>query len=502
MNIVQLLHKSARSYPEKWALCLGLEKYARYGEFAEKVMSIGFYLREKKGIRVGDRVAMALPNSPFFYEFLFAVWHIGGVIVPMNAKLHLREWDYIATHSEANYLLLSEDNIEPFQRQQTSTCVVETPSIIMGSALEKEPYPAALRRPDDPAWIFYTSGTTGRPKGAVLTHRNLLVMTLSYFADIDQIKPEQTIIHAAPMSHGSGLYGLPHIAKAAMHVIPQSGGFQSDEFFQLLANYPEVTIFAAPTMVVRMMRSMNDETDTSNLRLICYGGGPMYVEDTRRALQVFGPKLVQIYGQGEAPMTIAALPRAAHLKLEDDEDWLSRLASVGLARTDVEIGVFDQNGKELGPLSIGEVAVRGDIVMSGYWNDPAATNAAIRNGWLFTGDMGFLDNKGFLFLKDRSKDLIISGGTNIYPREVEEILLRHEAIWEVAVIGEPDEEWGENVVAFYAVRDGYHVTTEDLDAHCLGQLARFKRPKKYIRLDDLPKNHYGKILKRSLREQL
>lgn len=225
----------------------------------------------------------------------------------------------------------------------------------------------------------------------------------------------------------------------------------------------------------------------------------MYTADIERALTVMGPRFVQIYGQGESPMTITVLPRDC-IAARENVEWARRLASVGYAHAMVEVEVVDSDGVPVAAGVPGEVVVRGDVVMQGYWQNREATAKTLRNGWLWTGDIGVLDEDGFLTLKDRSKDVIISGGTNIYPREVEEVLLRVDGVAEVAVIGEPDPEWGEVVVAYVVSTPGATLDCNALDAHCLAHIARFKRPKRYVSVDVLPKNHYGKVLKTALRE--
>jgi long-chain acyl-CoA synthetase len=228
----------------------------------------------------------------------------------------------------------------------------------------------------------------------------------------------------------------------------------------------------------------------------------MYLADLEDALDVFGPRLAQIYGQGETPMTITALSKADHGD-RDHPRWRDRLRSVGVARTDVEVKVFDDVGGELLVGEVGEVVVRGDVVMTGYWQQAEATDAALRDGWLYTGDVGSFDADGYLTLHDRSKDMIISGGMNIYPREVEETLLRHPGVQAVSVVGRPDVEWGEAVVAFVVAADGATLPPADeLDRLCLDHIARYKRPKDYRFVDALPTNNYGKVVKRELRELL
>ena len=348
----------------------------------------------------------------------------------------------------------------------------------------------------DPAWIFYTSGTTGNPKGAVLSHENLLFMSYAYFADVGTITEKDARLHCAPMSHGSGLYAIPFILKGANNIIPPNG-FDPDYIMDVLSNKQNISFFAAPTMIKLLMGCDNAGGDVSGLKTICYGGGPMYLSDCKEALQIFGPKLYQLYGQGEAPMTISNLTKKMHAS-SDCKNYEQILSSVGVARTGVEIAIFSPEGTELPPESIGEIVTRSACVMSGYLNDYTATKKAIKNGWLYTGDIGSIDKSGVLTLKDRSKDMIISGGMNIYPREIEDLLINLTTVKEVAVVGTPSEKWGEEVVAFVVG----NATQGQLDYHCLTHLARFKRPKKYIFLDSLPKNNYGKILKKDLRNQL
>ncbi|MCH9000808.1 MAG: AMP-binding protein, partial [Proteobacteria bacterium] len=232
---------------------------------------------------------------------------------------------------------------------------------------------------------------------------------------------------------------------------------------------------------------------------VIYGGGRMYVEDLKQAMARLGNRFVQIYGQGESPMTITALSRAEH-RNRDHPRYQARLASVGRAQTVVEVRVADREDRTVAPGELGEVLLRGDSVMLGYWDDPAATAATLRGGWLHSGDLGVMDEDGFLTLKDRSKDVIISGGANIYPREVEEILQRHPAVLECAVVGRPHAEWGEEVVAFVVARPGAALETAALDALCLARIARFKRPRVYRFVDALPKNDTGKVLKTELRD--
>ena len=504
MNLAQLLAKPAASWSDRPAVAVGATPVLTYRELADRVSRIAAGLGKIHGLAPGDRVALAMTNTPEYVEALFAAWHGGFAAVPINAKLHPREFAYILEDSGARICIATEDLAGAIAGIADDLpdlgAVIATGGADYAKLLDAEPAAMADAAPDDLAWLFYTSGTTGRPKGAMLSHRNLLVMTLSYYADVDSVGADSAIVHAAPMSHGSGLYLLPHIAKGGCQVIPESKGFNGDEFLSLLPAWTDVMAFFAPTMVTRLVNAPTlGSADLSNLRTIVYGGGPMYAEDCLRALDALGPRLVQIYGQGESPMTIAGLSRAAHLDRRHPR-FMDRLASVGVARTDVEVRVCGADDRELAPGEVGEILVRGDVVMTGYWRNPGATAETLKGGWLHTGDMGAFDGDGYLTLKDRSKDLIISGGSNIYPREVEEVLLRHPGVLEVSVIGRPHDDMGEQVVAFVVPRAGETLEAAALDALCIENMARFKRPRAYRFIDALPKNNYGKVLKTELRK--
>ncbi len=431
-----------------------------------------------------------MKNCPQYWEVLFACWHAGLTAVPMNAKLHSKEFEYILGNSRAKACFVTQD-VESALSFFSQTVCVSSPEYQSIGAREQ---PAFNSRPDDPAWLFYTSGTTGVPKGAMLTHRNLRFATQAYFSDIDKLGPDDAILHPAPLSHGSGLYGLPHFAAGAVNVIPESGGFDAEEVFGLMERWPNASFFAAPTMIVRLLASPTARTPAA-LKTIVYGGAPMYVADCLRAIELFGPRLYNLYGQGESPMTITGLSQDFHRDK-------SKLETCGIARSGVEVRIFDAQDREMPAGETGEIVTRSDCVMAGYWDNEVATAQALRGGWLHTGDVGSLDERGFLTIRDRSKNLIISGGSNIYPREIEEVLLRHPAVAECSVVGRPHPEWGEEVVAFIVTELNSNIRTEELDSLCLASIARFKRPREYRFVEALPKNNYGKVLKTELRKRL
>jgi len=501
MNLFSLLDQAALRFPHHGAVFFGERQIATYAELRERALRLAAALGGR--YRPGDRIAIVSENRPEYVELLFGVWAAGLVAVPINAKLHPREVVAILEDSGAATAFasarLADDIASALAASEAAACAtVAIGSDQYAACLSSEATQPAAVDADTLAWLFYTSGTTGRSKGAMLSHRNLLAMAVGYLADIDTVDEHASLIHAAPMSHGSGLYVLPYVARAARHVVPESAGFDPHEFLALCDRHPACAAFLAPTMVQRLRaHAERSKQRAANLRTIVYGGGPMYVEELRKAMALFGRVFVQIYGQGEAPMTITWLRRADHAS---DDDAI--LGSVGWPRTGVDVLIVDDRGARMPPDAIGEVVCRGDVVMSGYWNDPQATAATLRDGWLYTGDMGSLDARGCLTLRDRSKDVVISGGSNVYPREVEEVLLAHPSVVEACVVGEPDPEWGEVVVAFVVPAAGAPPTEQALDAHCLARIARFKRPKRYLFVDALPKNSYGKVLKRELRLRL
>jgi long-chain acyl-CoA synthetase len=476
MNLAAWLARAAKSDPRKVAIHRGARPWADYGTLAARVARVAAGLR-RKGLAPGDRVAIFMKNAPEYLEAMYAIWWAGLAAVPINAKLHAREMEFIVQDSDARL-------------------VIDDPALVAALA-ENDSMPVADAAPGALAWLFYTSGTTGRPKGAMLSFRNLAQMTYSYFCDVDSVPRDGCLLHAAPISHGSGLYNFTHLARGAAQAVPESGSFDPAEIGELLKSHREVSFFAAPTMVKRLVDA---RVEPGGLRTLVYGGGPMYHADVVAAMEQLGDRLAQIYGQGESPMTITALSKHHHAD-RGHPRYVERLTSVGVPHSVVEVTIRDTEGRVLPAGEAGEICVRGDVVMSGYWNHPDATAAALRDGWLWTGDVGAFDGDGFLTLKDRSKDLIVSGGSNIYPREVEEALLAHPRVAEVSVVGKPDREWGEVVVAFVVPR-GTAPPADELDRACLDRIARFKRPKEYRFVEQLPKNHYGKVVKAELREKL
>lgn len=501
MNLAALLFDVARRLPERPAVSDGTHSWT-YRELGARIARLVGGLRGL-GLAPGDRVILSLENCGEFVELMFGCWAAGLCAVPANARLHPREVEYIAENSGARLLIATPglvDSLAPLAgsgaalKRVISTRTAEYDRLL-GEPLV--PYPGELT---DTAWLFYTSGTTGRPKGAVLSHRNLMFMGQCYYADIDLIDERDAHLLAAPVSHGAGLYALPFLLKGAQQIVLPH--FDVGAILDVLTQRKRVSFFAAPTMLTRLVHAPEIATaDLGNLRTIYYGGGPMYVADLERALAMFGPRLYQLFGQGESPMTITGLDQRMHAD-KDHPRWRDRLVSCGYPRSGVLVRVVDENDNDLPPGQIGEVVSRSDCVMQGYWRNPEASAETLRGGWLHTGDLGSLGEDGLLTLRDRSKDMIISGGSNIYPREIEEVLLRHPDIVEASVVGRLHPEWGEEVVAFIVARSGTEVAIAELDRLCLDHIARFKRPRAWRFVQALPKNNYGKVLKTELRRLL
>lgn len=496
MNLAIWLNRNANLRGDAAALCLGAEVCETYSGFAQKAAAVAGALKSK-GVRPGDRVALFAKNIPEYLIAFYGIWHAGAAVVPVNAKLHAREAAFILENSGAELVFVTEDPGAPLSKI-TDVPLVDLKGEMFSEMSLSDPVPLTDRAPNDLAWLFYTSGTTGQPKGVQITHGMLSVMTLNYLADVDQVYPDDAILYAAPISHAAGIYNMVHVLKGAQHLFPVSAGFDADEVLDLANEHGPISMFMAPTMVRRftdVAKARGDRAD--GIRTIVYAGGPMYNADIIEAVDWFGSKFVQIYGQGECPMGITALSRD-DVSDRNHPRWRARLGSVGRAQAAAEVAIGDDDGTHLPAGEIGEIMVRGSVVMPGYWRNPDATAKTLINGWLRTGDVGSLDAEGYLTLTDRSKDMIISGGSNIYPREVEEVLLTHKSIREVAVVGRADPGWGEIVVAF-VVSDSA-IDEAALDRHCREHIARFKRPKTYRQIDELPKNNYGKVLKTELRK--
>jgi long-chain acyl-CoA synthetase len=501
------LEKAARQWGGNTAYVFGAESRT-YREFSERVLALAGGLLGA-GLRRGDRVAFALANSPRILETIYACFSAGLVVVPMNARLHAREMAYIATDSGARLVIHGPEYAAGFAEHRDLFSGVEQWVSVEGDASDFErliaqaqPLASSVEVDEaDPCWLFYTSGTTGKPKGATWSHRTVAKVVMNYLADVDNIQPGETVVHCAPLSHGSGIVALPTIARGATNAILDTANFDPPALFRLIERTrAEHIAFVAPTMILSMLEAYDPERfDLSSVRAACYGGAPIYVEQLRQAIEAFGPVFAQIYGQGEAPITISGLRAEDHPALLASGS--DRIGSAGQARTDVEVRIVDADDNPVVQGEVGEIVARGDIVMLGYWNNPDATADTLRGGWLHTGDIGRFDEDGYLFLLDRAKDVIISGGNNVYPREVEEAIVLLPGIANCVVLGVPHEYWGEAVHAVVVLEPGVELSEREVIDHCAGHLAGYKKPKSVEFMTELPLSGYGKVQRREMREK-
>lgn len=497
-SLAGLLDGPARWAPDEPAILVGERPERTWAGLAEAVARRAGGLRERHGIGEGDAVALFASNHPAYLEALFSIWHAGAVAVPISSRLHPREAADVVDRGHAKLCFSTTDVAADLSAE------VEVPVLVFGededAALEAaEPAAPVARRATDDAWTFFTSGTTGKPKGARLTHQNLFAMSVAYLSDSDVVTPVDSMIHVAAFSHASGLMALPFLARGAAQVLPASGGFDADELFGLIAAGERSSFFVPPVLLRRFAAHPAAGSVEGKIGTILCGAAPVLPSELRDAVGALGPVVWNGYGQGESPCTITANGKASIAKAVESNDD-SCLRSVGVARLGLIVRTVDAEDNDLPPGVVGEVAVDGPTVMAGYLDMPEATAETLRGGRLHTGDLGFFDEQGRLTLVDRAKDVIITGGYNVYPREVEDVLELDAAVDEVAVVGAPDPEWGERIVAFVVPAAGAEVDTDALDRRCLDSIARHKRPKAYEVVEELPRNTVGKVLKTRLRE--
>ncbi len=515
MLVGDMLHRDAKLFNNKVSL-IDSGKNFTYSELNSRVNRLAHAL-SKRGMKKGDRIAFMGNNCHQFVEYYFALAKAGFVSVPVNARFSSEEASYIVNHSESIALIYTEEVEATAARMRKATTGVKW--VISTGRAEKEEgvlaYEKILReacdeeplqevRPDDVAMILYTSGGTGFPKGVVTTHRNIMANTNTMCLELN-IVPEDITVLVMPLYHIGGLW-------PTMSVVYRGGTNVLLPHFDLEAmlrtiEEKEVTFLnLVPTMLLRMVSHPNlSAYNLRTLRLIMYAGAPIPLEQLKRALQILGPhRFYNSLGCTEASGNLISFPASEHA-LEGSK--ASKLGSVGKDAIGVEIAIVDEQGNRLPPGKVGEIIGRGDNITQGYWKMPDDTAEVFKNGWLHTGDMGYRDEDGYIFIVDRKKDIIISGGENVASREVEEVLYQHPAVREAAVIGVPDEEWGEAVKAVVVLgpEAARAVRESDLIEFCKTRLASYKKPRSIDLVGELPKNAAGKIdkalLKRLYRER-
>ena len=445
-------------------------------------------------------------NSNAVIETMWACWTIGAVWVPTNFRLTPPEVAYLAQSSGAAAHIFDSAFPEHEAAARAENPAAHLHIRIGGGDLDWEilandgavavKHAVDVDR-DHPAWFFYTSGTTGRPKAGVLTHGQMEFVITNHLCDLMPGTTEQDAsLVVAPLSHGAGIHALSQVARGAVTVLLSGERLDCEEAWALVERYRITNMFTVPTILTMLTRhDAVDRYDHSSLRYVIYAGAPMYRADQIHALQKLGKVLVQYFGLGEVTGNITVLPPALH-SVQDD----MKVGSCGFPRTGMEIAILDQDGGRLDANETGEICVRGPAVFAGYYGNPEATEKAMAQGWFHTGDLGHLDAEGFLYITGRQSDMYISGGSNVYPREIEEALLTHPAVAEACVLGLPHSKWGESGVAVLVLTGD--VSDGELLGHLDGLLAKYKWPARFVRWPELPKSGYGKVVKREVKQML
>ena len=507
-NLAYFLTRNARRVPARAGIVWG-ERQWSWGELEGRVSALARGL-SRRGVVKGDRVLVHAKNGNHIMEVMLACFRIGAVFVPTNFRLMPAEIVYMAEQSGASAFLCHADFPEHMAAVRAAR-----PGLLFGwmegggeegveawlGVEDQAPLANADVDYDDPCWFFYTSGTTGRPKAAVLTHGQMAFVLNNHLNDLMPGTTEaDASVVVAPLSHGAGVHAMTQVARGAVTVLPANERLEAAEIWGLVARHRVSNMFTVPTILKLLVEHESCAgADKSSLRYVIYAGAPMYREDQKRALAALGPVLVQYFGLGEVTGNITFLPPALHVAEDGPE---ARVGTCGIERTGMQVEIQDIEGKPVPAGSDGEICVCGPAVFAGYWENPKANAESFRDGWFRTGDLGRMDEQGFLFITGRQSDMYISGGSNIYPREVEEKILAFPGIAECAVLGVPDPLWGEVGIAVCVPREGASVDVAGLLAFLDGKLARYKLPKHVFVQEALPKSGYGKITKALVRQDL
>ncbi len=509
-NLAHFLTRNARRLPEKPAL-IHEEQVVSWAQLDARVSALSMAMRERFDVRPGDRVLVQSANNIQIIEVMLACWRIGAVWVPSNFRQRPDEVAYLAQKAEVTLMFCEAAFLDHATACQNAApdlndiiCIGHSFCTAYDDLLAEfdgaDIANADVDR-DDPCWLFFTSGSTGRPKAVVLTHGQLTFTTLNHLNDLmPDTGPNDVSLVVAPLSHGAGMHFLVNIAAGASSVLLPRGAFDPAVAWQMVEQYGVTNMFTVPTIVKMLTEHPSvEQYDHSSLRYVIYAGAPMYREDQKFALNRLGHVLVQYFGLGEVTGAITVLPRHDH-HIEDTAE--ARVGTCGIERTGMHITIQDDDGKHLPAMATGEICVAGLAVCAGYYKDDAANAKAFRDGWFRTGDLGHMDAMGYLYITGRSSDMYISGGSNVYPREIEELMLSHPALSEVAVLGVPHPRWGETGLAVCVCHAGQSVTEEELSTMLFDRLAKYKLPQRYVFLNEMPKTGYGKVTKRLIKEVL
>jgi len=511
MNLAHIATQNARRLAEHPAFIWG-EKTLDWAEIDAQVSALAAGLKAR-GIGKGDRLLVHSKNCDAMFVSMFATFRLGAVWVPTNFRLLPDEVAYLATASGAKGFLCHGDFPEHAAAVAATSSAPEFTWRIGDGAFGEDEVGAVIARHrgekvenaavehDDPCWFFFTSGTTGRSKAAVLTHGQMGFVITNHLCDLVPGSTEaDASLVVAPLSHGAGVHQLVISARGAASILLPTERFDIDEAYRLIAKHRITNIFTVPTILKMLVEHpAADQHDHSSLRHIIYAGAPMYREDQKAALAKLGKVIVQYFGLGEVTGNITVLPPALH---EPEDGPHARIGTCGFERTGMQVQIQDEEGREVGANVQGEICVIGPAVFAGYYDNPEANAKSFRDGWFRTGDLGHMDEQGFVYITGRASDMYISGGSNIYPREIEEKILTHPAIAEVAVLGVPDPVWGEIGIAVCVNRPGQRATEAEIADFLSPKIARYKMPKRFLFWEALPKSGYGKVPKRLVKDEL
>ena len=513
MNLAHLVTQNARRHGDRPALIWGDRQWT-WRQIDRDVSALASGLAAR-GLGKGDRLFVHSRNGHAMFVAMFAAFRLGAVYVPTNFRLTAEEAADLAETARISLFLCHgdfPDHAAAVERRMAGRGLTAT--IRIGDGPFGETSAEALMADhagttianvavdhDDPCWFFFTSGTTGRSKASVLTHGQMGFVVTNHLCDLTPATTEaETSLVVAPLSHGAGVHQLVQSARGVASILLPGDRFDIDEAFRLIERHRVSNMFTVPTILKMMVEHPAvDRVDHSSLRYIIYAGAPMYREDQKTALRKLGKVIVQYFGLGEVTGNITVLPPALHT-LDDGPE--ARIGTCGYERTGMQVAIQDDAGRDLAPFETGEICVIGPAVFAGYYDNPEANAKAFRDGWFRTGDLGHMDAEGFVYITGRASDMFISGGSNIYPREIEEKLLTHPAIAEAAVVGVPDALWGEVGYAVCVARPGVTASEAEILDYLTPKMARYKLPRRVIFWDQLPKSGYGKVPKRLIKDEL
>jgi fatty-acyl-CoA synthase len=510
MNLANFLSQAARRNPDDIGFVWRDAQWT-WREMEARVNALAAALRDEFGIAKGDRVLIQSANCNQMFESMFACFRIGAVWVPANYRQSPDEVAYLAKASGARGMICGA--AFPAHAQ---ACREGAPDLrfvlsigpsdfgddidaVGARHLGETVQPVAVDR-DDPCWFFFTSGTTGRPKAAVLTHGQMAFVITNHLCDLmPGTSREDASIVVAPLSHGAGVHQLVQVAHGVKTILLPTDKLDVPTVWALVEQWRVTNIFTVPTILKLLVEDESvGRFDHSLLRYVIYAGAPMYRVDQKKAIATLGAVLVQYFGLGEVTGNITVLPPSFH---STEDDAQARIGTCGFERTGMQVEIQNDAGEVVAPGETGEICVIGPAVFAGYFDNPDANAKAFRNGWFRTGDLGHMDAEGFVYITGRASDMYISGGSNIYPREIEEKILLHPDVSEVAVFGIPDPMWGEVGVAVCVARAGADTDTIELGRWLEGKVSRYKLPKRIVWWDEMPKSAYGKIAKKAIREE-